>query len=160
MKGLCPGEIGLFQNGLLAAIYAALTLCLAPLSYGPIQVRISECLTLLAFYDKRWVPGLTIGCLMANLNSPFGIADMVIGTLATFLGVFPMHWCPNVWAASLLPVVSNGLLIGGELYYLAALPPDLSAGTVMAYIGLGELISVTVLGPVVMKVLRKRGIVS
>ena len=79
MKGLCPGEIGLFQNGLLAAIYAALTLCLAPLSYGPIQVRISECLTLLAFYDKRWVPGLTIGCLMANLNSPFGIADMVIG---------------------------------------------------------------------------------
>lgn len=159
MKELHPGEAGLFQNALLAAIYAVLTLCLAPLSYGPIQVRISESLTLLAFYDKRWVPGLTVGCFLSNLGSPFGITDMVIGTLATFLGVFPMHWCPNVWVASLLPVVSNGLLIGGELYYLAALPPDLSAGAAMAYIGLGELISVAVLGPGVMKVLRKRGIV-
>lgn len=159
MKGLHPGEAGLFQNALLAAIYAVLTLCLEPLSYGPIQVRISESLTLLAFYDKRWVPGLTVGCFLANLGSPFGITDMVIGTLATFLGVFPMHMCPNVWVAALFPVVSNGLLIGGELYYLAALPPDLSAGAAMAYIGLGELISVTVLGPVVMKVLRKRGIV-
>ncbi|MDO5597559.1 MULTISPECIES: QueT transporter family protein [Acidaminococcus] len=159
MKGLHPGEVGLFQNALLAAIYAVLTLCLAPLSYGPIQVRISESLTLLAFYDKRWVPGLTVGCFLSNLGSPFGITDMVIGTLATFLGVFPMHWCPNVWVAALLPVISNGLLIGGELYYLAALPPDLSAGAAMAYIGLGELISVAVLGPGVMKVLRKRGIV-
>ncbi len=159
MKGLHPGEVGLFQNALLAAIYAVLTLCLAPLSYGPIQVRISESLTLLAFYDKRWVPGLTVGCFLSNLGSPFGITDMVIGTLATFLGVFPMHWCPNVWVAALLPVISNGLLIGGELYYLAALPPDLSADAAMAYIGLGELISVAVLGPGVMKVLRKRGIV-
>ncbi|WP_416182298.1 QueT transporter family protein [Acidaminococcus timonensis] len=159
MKELHPGEVGLFQNALLAAIYAVLTLCLAPLSYGPIQVRISESLTLLAFYDKRWVPGLTVGCFLSNLGSPFGITDMVIGTLATFLGVFPMHWCPNVWVAALLPVVSNGLLIGGELYYLAALPPDLSAGAAMAYIGLGELISVAVLGPLVMKVLRKRGII-
>lgn len=159
MKGLHPGEVGLFQNALLAAIYAVLTLCLAPLSYGPIQVRISESLTLLAFYDKRWVPGFTVGCFLSNLGSPFGITDMVIGTLATFLGVFPMHWCPNVWVAALLPVISNGLLIGGELYYLAALPPDLSAGAAMAYIGLGELISVAVLGPGVMKVLRKRGIV-
>ena len=159
MKGLHPGEAGLFQNALLAAIYAVLTLCLEPLSYGPIQVRISESLTLLAFYDKKWVPGLTVGCFLANLGSPFGITDMVIGTLATFLGVFPMHMCPNVWVAALLPVISNGLLIGGELYYLAALPPDLSLGAAMAYIGLGELISVAVLGPVVMKVLRKRGII-
>lgn len=159
MKEMHPGEVGLFQNALLAAIYAVLTLCLAPLSYGPIQVRISESLTLLAFYDKKWVPGLTVGCFLSNLGSPFGITDMVIGTLATFLGVFPMHWCPNVWVAALLPVVSNGMLIGGELYYLAALPPDLSAGAAMAYIGLGELISVAVLGPGVMKVLRKRGIV-
>lgn len=159
MKELYSGEVGLFQNGLLAAIYAALTMFLSPLSYGPVQVRISECLTLLAFYDKRWVPGLTVGCLLSNIGSPFGITDMIIGTLATFLGVFPMHWCPNVWLASLLPVVSNGLFIGGELYYLAALPPDLSVGAAMAYIGLGELISVTVLGPVVMKVLRKRNII-
>lgn len=159
MKEMHPGEVGLFQNALLAAIYAVLTLCLAPLSYGPIQVRISESLTLLAFYDKKWVPGLTVGCFLSNLGSPFGITDMVIGTLATFLGVFPMHWCPNVWVAALLPVVSNGMLIGGELYYLAALPPDLSAGAAMAYIGLGELISVAVLGPGVMKVLRKRGII-
>ena len=50
-----------------AALYAALTLFLAPLSYGPVQARLSECMVLLAYYNKKWIPGLTAGCLLANL---------------------------------------------------------------------------------------------
>ena len=108
----------LLRNSLLAAIYAALTLGLAPFSYGPIQVRLSECLTLLAFCSRRWIPGLTIGCFLANVGSPFGLPDMVLGTLATFLGIWPMHRLKSPLLASLCPVLSNGVVIGAELDFL------------------------------------------
>lgn len=76
----------------MAALYAALTLGLAPVSYGAVQVRVSEFMTLLAFYDKGLIPGLTLGCLISNVGSPFGITDMLIGTSATFLGLYFMRF--------------------------------------------------------------------
>lgn len=145
----------LLRNALLAAIYAALTLGLAPFSYGPVQVRVSECLTLLAFCNRKWIPGLTVGCFLANLGSPFGLPDMVLGTLATFLGIWPMHRLKSPLLASLCPVISNGVVIGAELDVLAALPPDLSLGAAMIYIGAGEFLSVTVLGTLLLKMILK-----
>lgn len=76
---------------------------------------------------------------------------MLLGTLATFLGIWPMHRMKNPLLASLCPVVSNGVLIGAELDVLAALPPDLSLGAAMVYIGAGECLSVTVLGNLLLK---------
>lgn len=148
-------EHWLLRNAIIAAIYAALTIGLSPLSYGPVQVRLSECLTLLAFYNPRWVPGLTVGCFLANMGSPFGLPDMLIGTLATFAGIFPMRYMKNALLASLLPVVSNGIIIGAELAAFSQLPPDVSIGAAMVYIGAGELLSVTVLGNGVMRILMK-----
>ena len=145
----------LLRNALLAAIYAALTLGLAPFSYGPVQVRVSECLTLLVFCNRKWIPGLTVGCFLANLGSPFGLPDMVLGTLATFLGIWPMHRLKSPLLASLCPVISNGVVIGAELDVLAALPPDLSLGAAMIYIGAGEFLSVTVLGTLLLKMILK-----
>lgn len=145
----------LLRNAHLAAIYAALTLGLAPFSYGPVQVRVSECLTLLAFCNRKWIPGLTVGCFLANLGSPFGLPDMVLGTLATFLGIWPMHRLKSPLLASLCPVISNGVVIGAELDVLAALPPDLSLGAAMIYIGAGEFLSVTVLGTLLLKMILK-----
>ncbi len=142
-------------NGLVAALYTVLTIGLAPMSYGPVQVRISEFMTLLAFVNKKYVPGLVIGCLLANLGSPFGITDMAVGTLATFLAVYPMQYCKNLFWASLLPVIANGIIIGLELYYLAALPANVPLWSAMAYVAAGEFLSVTVLGVVIMKVLLK-----
>ncbi len=141
----------LVVNALIAAIYAALTIALAPFSYGPVQVRISECMTLLAFVNPRWVPGLTIGCLLANLLSPFGMLDIIVGTLATFIAVYLMRYAPNMLVASLSPVIVNGLLIGAELAYLGAIPPDMSIAAMMLYIGAGEFISVSIIGILVMK---------
>ncbi len=152
---IIENEHWLLRNAILAAIYAALTIGLSPLSYGPVQIRFSECLTLLAFFNPRWIPGLTIGCFLANMGSPFGLPDMLIGTLATFLGIFPMRYMKTVFLASLLPVLSNGVLIGAELAAFSQLPPDLSVGAAMIYIGAGELLSVTVLGTLVMRLLLK-----
>lgn len=143
----------LVVNALIAAVYAALTMALAPFSYGPIQVRISECMTLLAFLNPRWVPGLTIGCLLANLLSPFGMLDIIVGTLATFIAVYLMKYAQNMFVASLSPVIVNGLLIGAELAYLGAIPPDMSMAAVMFYIAAGEFISVSVFGILAMKLI-------
>ena len=98
----------LIRNAIIAALYAALTLSLAPLSYGPIQVRVSEFMTLLAFTNRKCMPGLVLGCFLANIGSPYGVTDMVIGTLATFLAVYAMQFCPNLFTASLMPVIFNG----------------------------------------------------
>ncbi len=140
----------IFLNAMAAALYAVLTIGLAPLSYGPVQVRVSEFMTLLAYYDRRFVPGLTVGCFLANIGSPFGLPDMIIGTLATFIGLYLMRFCHSALLASLMPVLSNGILIGAELWALAQLPPGISVGLTMLYIGLGEFLSVTVLGTIIM----------
>ena len=131
-----------YRGAMGAALYAALTLGLAPVSYGAVQVRVSEFMTLLAFYDKGLIPGLTLGCLISNVGSPFGITDMLIGTSATFLGLYFMRFCRSAFLASLMPVFSNGLLIGFELNYMA----DLPLLPTMGYVALGEIISVTILG--------------
>lgn len=131
-----------YRGAMVAALYAALTLGLAPVSYGAVQVRVSEFMTLLAFYDKGLIPGLTLGCLISNVGSPFGITDMLIGTSATFLGLYFMRFCRSAFLASLMPVFSNGLLIGFELNYMA----DLPLLPTMGYVALGEIISVTILG--------------
>lgn len=87
-----------YRGAMVAALYAALTLGLAPVSYGAVQVRVSEFMTLLAFYDKGLIPGLTLGCLISNVGSPFGITDMLIGTSATFLGLYFMRFAdPPSW---------------------------------------------------------------
>ena len=99
----------LLMNAVIAAVYAVLTIGLSPISYGPIQVRLSECMVLLAFYNRKWISGLTIGCLLANLNSPFGVTDMVVGTTATLVSLLLMRFAPNVFTASLAPVLINGL---------------------------------------------------
>ncbi len=150
----------LLLNAAVAALYAALTLFLAPISYGPVQVRLSECLVLLAFYDKKWVSGLTVGCFLANLGSPFGVTDMVVGTAATFLAVYGMRYCRALWQASLLPVVSNGIIIGLELAYLAEIPRDAaSVAAVMAYIGAGEFLAVSVVGIFLWKLVMRNPVV-
>ena len=131
-----------YRGAMVAALYAALTLGLAPVSYGAVRVRVSEFMTLLAFYDKGLIPGLTLGCLISNVGSPFGITDMLIGTSATFLGLYFMRFCRSAFLASLMPVFSNGLLIGFELNYMA----DLPLLPTMGYVALGEIISVTILG--------------
>ena len=72
-------------SAVIAALYAALTLLLAPISYGPIQLRLSEALTLLPILLPEAVPALAIGCLLANILGGATIFDIIFGTLATLL---------------------------------------------------------------------------
>lgn len=126
----------------IAALYAALTIALQPISFGLVQLRFSEILVLLCFYRRDYSIALIFGCFIANCFSPMALMDMVFGTLATALAVIPMFSLKNIWLASLLPVVSNAIIIGAELYIAFGQPIWLG----MLAVGAGELIVITFVG--------------
>lgn len=101
----------LARTGLIAALYAVLTLVLYPISYGPVQCRISEIMTLLPLFFAEAIPGLIIGCLVANIFSGV-IMDMVFGTLATALAAVATYIIGKVIKNKAMP-------------FIAALPPVL-----------------------------------
>ncbi len=135
------------QIGIIAALYATLTIALAPISYGNIQFRFSEVLTLMAFFNPVFIPGLTLGTFIANLFSPLGIVDVAFGTVATFISVYLVNKSKNLIIASIWPVIVNGIIIGIELYYVFQLPLFLS----MAQVAIGEFIVVSVVGVILFK---------
>lgn len=126
----------------VTALYAALTIVLQPISFGLIQLRVSELLVLLCFYRRDYSIALILGCFIANCFSPMALMDMVFGTLATAIAVLPMFSVKNIWIASLLPVVSNAVIIGAELYFAFSQPLWLG----MLTVGAGELIVITIVG--------------
>ena len=149
----------MLMNAAAAALYAALTMALLPLSYGPVQVRLSEALTLLAFVNRKFLPGLVAGCFAANLASPLGPVDLIFGTAATWLALWPMRYMKTMWAASLCPVIANGLVIAAELVYTADIP--LAAyGVTALYVGAGEFLAVTIVGQGLMKLLLSRPVIA
>lgn len=134
-------------TGIVAALYAALTIGLAPISYGGVQFRISEVMTLLAFIHPMYIGGLTLGCFLANLASPLGVIDVIFGTLATFISVYFMSKTKHLFLASLWPVVVNGIIIGLELWAVFQLPLLLT----MFQVAFGQFVVVSILGVLVFK---------
>lgn len=102
-----------------AAAYAALSLLGAVfgITYGPIQVRFSEALCLLPYLFPETAWGLGLGCLIANFFSPYGLPDMLVGTLATLLAALLTARCRRAWQAALPPVLCNTVLVGALLAY-------------------------------------------
>jgi len=100
------------RSALVAALYAALTLLLKPISYGPMQFRLSELLTLLPVLMPSAIPGLAIGCLVANILSAYGVFDMVLGTLATLTAAILTRLLrAKLILAALPPVLLNALIV-------------------------------------------------
>ena len=117
----------LAQAGLIAAMYAALTLLLPAPSFGIVQCRISEMLTILAVFTPSAIPGLAVGCLVSNLvglgmgANPAGAWDLLFGPLATLAAALLTWRLRNLRVkgvpvlASLPPVVINAVVVGLEL---------------------------------------------
>ena len=132
-----------------------MTIALAPISYGPLQFRVSEALTLLPFYMTEAIPGLFIGCVFANFYGGFGLADMVFGSLATLIAAVLTRKSRNIWLAALWPVVSNMIIIGTMLHVLIDVP--LIATCI--YVGLGEAGACYIVGVPLMKILEKQNLI-
>ena len=151
----------LARGAMIAALYAVLTLLLQPLSFGAIQFRFSEALTVMPMLAADAVPGLAVGCLLANLLGGAPWFDVVFGTIATLLGAFLTYKArKNPLAASLMPVLTNGLITGPVVYFgyvwKAGTPVmgGVLAGT-MASVAGGELVVCVVLGLLLRKALMK-----
>ncbi|HBU13199.1 MAG TPA: hypothetical protein DEB31_10950 [Clostridiales bacterium] len=102
------------ETAVIAAIYAALTLALAPFSFGPMQVRVSEALCVLPFFTPAAVPGLFIGCFIANATTAgIGVLDMVFGSLATLCAALVTYKIRNgnKWLLPLPSVLVNAFVV-------------------------------------------------
>ena len=144
----------LVRLALVAAVYAVLTLILLGQSFGGVQFRFSEILVLLCFYRKDYSVALILGCFIANCFSPMALMDMIFGTLATAIAVIPMFYIKNIWVASILPAVSNGIIIPIELYICYGNEPPIWFN--MITVAAGELVVVTIIGCVLFKLALER----
>ncbi|MBI6875513.1 QueT transporter family protein [Clostridium aciditolerans] len=142
----------LVKIAITAAVYTVATLAIAPLSYGAIQFRLSEVMTLLAFIDPVYIIGLVLGCAISNLYSPLGIVDVIVGTSATLISVYMISKTKNLLISTLWPTIMNGLIVGAELFFVLNQPFWLST----VYVALGEFVVVTCIGYPLFKLLLKR----
>jgi len=166
--------------GVVAALYFVLTAILAPISYGQLQIRVAEALTLLPFIFPETVIGVTIGCFFANLLSPFGVIDMIFGTFFTFLAalltMFLGKHKKSIFLAPLPPILINAFGVSLYVVTLAGLTGNgntnlnLSVSlkyifqnlslipylTVVAWIGLGEAVATYALGIPLINALERR----
>ncbi len=161
---------------LVAAIYVVATLAIAPLSYGPVQFRISEVLNLLAFINPIYGIGVTLGCFIANIFSPMSTQlDIIFGTLATALTVFCIGKTKNIIIASLYPTIFNAIIVAwiitasmtGDMTFFMSNPDVISEGNSLgaanlfyistaASVAIGEFVVVTIIGVPFIKFLQTK----
>lgn len=141
-------------GALIAAIYVVLTMVFRPISYGPIQFRISEVLCVLPYFTPAAIPGVFIGCLISNMLGGAVLMDVVFGSLATLIGALG-SWLlrKNRWLVSVPPILSNTLIIPWVLKF--AYGSEDLVWYMMITVGIGELLAIGVLGQLLITVLAK-----
>lgn len=142
----------------IAAIYVVLTLVFAPISFGPIQFRISEALCILPFFTPAAIPGLFLGCLLSNLLVGAVVMDVVFGSIATLLGAMGSYALrKNKWTVCLPPIVANTIIIPWVLRYAYGATDMIPF--MMLTVGIGEILAIGVLGNVLLATLERYGYV-
>jgi uncharacterized membrane protein len=146
--------------GMIGALYAVLSYfgSIFGLTFWAVQFRFAEALTVLPFLFPETAPGLFIGCLITNLLSPYGLVDIVCGSLATALAAFLTAKMPNRWLAPLPAVLCNGIIVGGmiawyEVGFGAGFWPVFTVNG--AWVALGEIGPCYVLGMLLLTVIPK-----
>ena len=141
-------------GAVLAALYVVLTLLLQPISYGEIQLRVSEALTLMPLFLPEAVPALAIGCLLSNIIGGSMLPDIIFGTLATLLAaILTRRFRDRFWLAASMPVLCNGLIVGAVMHYCYA--PAFPLPLCMLSVAAGEAVACLVIGPMLIRAFKK-----
>ena len=144
----------LVQAAAIGAIYVVLTLLFAPLSYGEVQVRFSEALTILPYFTPAAIPGLFVGCILSNLLGGAIPVDIIFGSIATLIGAVGTYMLrKHPWAAPLPPILANTVIVPFVLKY--AYGTEGMLWYFMLTVGLGEVIVCGVLGSLLRVALKK-----
>ena len=149
------------QAAIIASLYVVLTMLANALGLAnyAIQLRFSEALCILPYFTFAAVPGLTMGCLIANLLTGAAIWDIIFGTLATLLGAVGSWFLrKNKILLTLPPVIANAVIVPLVLRYGYGIVweyqgMDFSIPYFVATVGMGEIISVCIFGSLLLKVL-------
>lgn len=149
----------LTQAALIAAVYVVLCVVFEPISYGGIQARIAEALVILPCFTPAAIPGLFIGCLLANFIGGSILLDIVFGSLATLLGAIGTRYLRRHRVLLLFPpILANTVIVPFVLRYGYGEP--LPIPFLMLTVGIGEILAVGILGSVLFRVLdRYKGII-
>ncbi len=139
----------------IAAVYAVLCYVLAPIAYGPVQLRVAEAMTLLPVLMPSAIPGLFVGCILANLLGGLGPLDVIFGSLATLASaVLTYFFRKNRYLAALPPVIINAVVVGVMLHIVY----NVELWATMGYVALGEAVAVYALGLPLLKAMEKIGL--
>ncbi|MBQ9592688.1 MAG: QueT transporter family protein [Lachnospiraceae bacterium] len=142
------------QAGIIAAIYVALVLLFAPISFNVIQFRIAEALAILPYFTPAGIPGVTIGCLIGNLIGMGEPLDIIFGTLATLIGAFGSYALRrNKWLVPIPPILSNTIIIPWVLRFAYGVPDAIPY--LMLTVGIGEVLAIYVLGMILLLTLER-----
>jgi uncharacterized membrane protein len=117
----------------IAALYAALTYVFSFMSYGQVQFRVAEILTVLPFYTPAAIPGLALGCVLSNITSPLGPIDMLVGGAASLLAATLSRVMPKK-LVPIPPIICNAVIVGLELHFVYNTPTVLN----MLWVAIGE----------------------
>jgi len=139
------------RAAMIGAIYVVITLIFAPISYGLFQVRISEMLMVLPYFTGAAIPGLFVGCLIANIIGGHGILDIIFGSLATLISAYLVSKISNKYLVPLPPVIINALIVGMVLHLVLGFPLYLTA----LMVGAGQLVACYGLGLPLLLILEK-----
>lgn len=151
----------LARCAVVAALYVVLCMALQPLSYGAVQVRVAEALCLLPVFGPEYIAGVVLGCFLANLLGST-IVDVIFGTLATLLACLVTYKLRDIRVkglaipASLPPVVFNMIIVGAfeiTFFFSDGAPTAMLAVFNAVTVGIGELISCTILGVALVKLI-------
>lgn len=145
----------LTQAAMIAAIYVVLTYVFAPFSFGEVQVRIAEALTILPVFTPAAVPGLFAGCLIGNILGGAILPDIIFGSIATLTGAF-FTWKlkdKNPLLAPVPPVLANTVIVPFVLRFGYGVP--LPIPFMMITVGTGEILSCGILGMILYAALKK-----
>lgn len=128
---------------IVAALYVALTL-INPISFGMFQFRISAIISVLPFLDKRFIPGCILGVCIANFFSSLGIVDVVAGLTIALINYYGVIHLKNIYIQVICYAMVAGLIVGLELYFVAAAPLVLSMISVFVSLSIIMLIGIPV----------------
>ena len=146
--------IFLAEAAAIGAIYVVLTLLFAPLSYGEVQIRFSEALTILPYFTPAAIPGVFVGCFLSNLLCGAAGLDIVFGSLATLIGAVGSYALRNQkYLVCLPPILSNTVIIPWVLRYAYG-STDLIPFAMLT-VGIGEVLAIGVLGNLLLAALER-----
>lgn len=143
----------LVKAGIIAALYVVLVLVFSFSSFGPIQFRVAEALTILPFFTSAAIPGLFVGCLIANILGGAIIWDTIFGSLATLLAAYLSYKLrKKMWLVPVPPIIINSVVVGILLKYAYGIPDGLLL--LMGSVFLGQFVAVFGLGMILLSALK------